>query len=227
MKNKIIKIIKSFFYKEELITEDEYYENLFVKNKLWNTKEPNTEEIERWNVIENMVKTISYEDLNILDLGCGRGWLSNLLSKYGKVTGIEPVENVVKHAKKLFPNINFISGVAEDLINTNTNFYDLIVSSEVYEHIEDELKDDFIKNINSLLKSNGSVIISTPRKEVEIIWHKHLGANQPIEDWVTEKDLEEKFNNNGFVTESISRISYNLNENESIELYQVWHFKKS
>lgn len=229
MKNSIIKIIKNkFFYSRKTeISEDEYYEKLFIENNKWNTKDPNPEELQRWNVIKNYIEIINQDnELQILDIGCGRGWLTNLLSKYGYAKGIEPIAKVVDYAKKLFPHIDFYKGTSDDLLETKTSFFDLVVSSEVYEHVEDENKDDFVNNINRLLKPNGNVIISTPRKEVQNEWQNYIGANQPVEEWVSEKELEDKFLGNGFKSLGVKRIPYKITDNSFLDIYQVWHFKK-
>lgn len=232
---KLKKIIKKIIFlnknTENLeVSEEVYYENLFIKNEIWNNENPNKDELQRWKAIKKLIETQINPNLNskVLDLGCGRGWLSNLLSNYGQVIGIEPVDNVVQYAKKLFPNIEFFTGTAETLlINKFHDKFDFIVSSEVFEHIVDDRKTEFVKNIHTLLKENGFVIITTPRKDIQEEWLKIVGANQPVEDWISEKDLEAIFNQNGFKTISLERVSIKLNESTpEMEIYQVWLFKK-
>ena len=51
------KIVSKFFtQEEEIVSEDKYYEQLFVNNEKWNKSEPNEEELLRWNIIESYVK---------------------------------------------------------------------------------------------------------------------------------------------------------------------------
>ncbi len=231
---KLIRKIKNSLVKKEILvqSEEEYYENLFVKNSKWNTPNPNDEELLRWEVIQNFVKIakneqISDEEYTILDLGCGRGWLTNLLLQYGNVKGIEPVRTVIEYAKKLYPMIDFESGNAKDLIKDGSVKFDLIVSSEVIEHVPDEEKSEFIADIYCLLKDGGFLILSTPRDEVQKEWNKYMGANQPIEDWISEDKLEKILNKNSFKTVQLERIKIRPIEKASeIDLYQVWLFKK-
>ncbi len=217
-----------FTQKDEIISEDQYYEQLFVNNDKWNKSEPNEEELLRWNIIQSYVREFHKDsNLKILDLGCGRGWLTNLLSQFGVIIGIEPVLKVVNHAKRLFPNIDFRSGTSADLLEEYLNYFDLIVSSEVIEHIADLHKSQFVNDINALLKEDGFVIITTPRKDVQEEWSSYLPAEQPIEDWMFESELEKLFTNNGFKSLKINRIPVKPSNNSPfIDIYQVWMFQK-
>lgn len=231
--NRIQKIINKFKIRTakvtlESLTEEQYYEQLFIKNNRWNKPAPNNDEFKRWTVIESLIKEIKNDDnLKILDLGCGRGWLTNLLSQFGEVIGIEPVNKVVEYAKNIFPEIHFLKGTAINLINQYKDTFDLIVSSEVIEHIPDLEKQQFVKEIHMLLKNDGFLIITTPRKDVEKEWNKYTDSNQPIEDWISENDLKLLFEENGFSAKKIERVSLQPKaEAPFIDIYQVWLFKK-
>lgn len=226
--NRILKIINKLKIVPLKVTEEQYYEQLFIKNDGWNKPTPNNDEFKRWTVIESFIKEIKNDDnLKILDLGCGRGWLTNLLSQFGQVIGIEPVDKVVEYAKSIFPEIQFLKGTAKKIVNQYKENFDLIVSSEVIEHIPDLEKQQFVKEIYMLLKKDGFLIITTPRKDVEIEWNKHSGSNQPIEDWISEYDLKSLFEENGFSAKRIERVSLQpKSESPFIDIYQVWLFKK-
>ncbi len=214
-------------------SEDEYYEQLFIHNNKWNKYSANQEEELRWNIIQEFIeqfvakKNKSEAEISILDLGCGRGWLTNLLTPYGNVLGIEPVKKVVEYARSIFPSLNIKNGTSKDLLEQYSNSFDLIVSSEVIEHIPDHLKNDFVSDIRSLLKNSGYVIITTPRKEAQEEWNQYLGANQPVEDWISETELKELFHPMIFRELSHKRISIIPRENApSLEIYQLWIFQK-
>lgn len=227
---RILKKIVNLFsdFKSKPQSEEEFYEDLFIKNESWNKPTPNLDELKRWEVIEFFIKKINLQkESNILDLGCGRGWLSNLLSSYGKVLGIEPVAKVVQYAKQLFPDVNFVSGKASSLINKYSEKFDLIVSSEVIEHIPEIEKEVFANEIKLLLKIDGHLIISTPRMEAQAEWLKHSNPNQPIEEWISEKKLIDLFENNGFKLIEVKRISKKPKKTTNfIDLYQVCLFQK-
>ncbi len=212
--------------------EKKFYRSLFIQNQDWNTAIPNSEEQVRWQIIESFIRHISTSlgksKLQILDLGCGRGWLSSLLSNYGPVTGVEPVKPVSQYAQKLFPHIRFIHGTSKTLLQKKEfSRFDLIVSSEVIEHVKDSKKKDFVNDIYRLLEDHGFAIITTPRKEAEIEWRKYSSPGQPVEDWITEKELETLFQNNGFRPISVKRFSIPpANNAPAIEIYQLWLFEK-
>lgn len=231
----ILKFLKSLFSKKKIIvneplSEDDFYKELFIKNKNWNTTTPNNDELKRWKIIKRYLNLINpkQKHLSILDLGCGRGWLTNLLSGYGEVLGIEPVESVVSYAKTLFPNLQFMVGSTPELITKNfENKFDVIVSSEVIEHIPDAHKIFFLKDIYRLLKPDGYCIITTPRQEIQDEWNAYKPPNQPVEDWISEEELRQLFVNNNFKSVAIERIALKAKTYDGyVDVYQAWLFKK-
>ena len=227
--------------------EDQFYTDLFVRSGTWSTPTPNTDESMRWEKIKGFLPDIQrklsqngHQSVRILDVGCGRGWLTNLLSDYGYCEGIEPVEPVVEYGRKLFPHLTLYSGFPEDLL-TRKNFqpYDLIVTSEVIEHIPHAQKSCFVHTLQQLLKPNGAVILTTPRAEVWDQWKTVSTPNQPIEDWITEQDLLAIFEQLAFKELSRAHIFFDLPSfqyvespqaktrhaaNNIIPLYQIWAF---
>ena len=221
---------------DDKISEAEYYKKLFIENPQWNKPIPNDEEKIRWDIIEKFMMHVKHftndrekSKINILDVGCGRGWLSNLLSDYGTVTGIEPVKEVADFAKTLFPRINIKTGTTKDLLADNEfENYDIIICSEVIEHIPDNLKNYFISDMKVLLKTKGFLIITTPRKEAQIEWMKFTSPNQPVEDWLDEKTLKELFTSANFDAHLTERYSVQPTELAPlIEVYQLWLFQKN
>lgn len=232
IKRRIIKItknIKNKFLRIFKTEEELFYENFFTINPYWSSKNPNEDELSRWNAINKFIEVnIGFsENFNILDVGCGRGWLSNLLTKYGNVTGIEPVKKVVQYAKKLYPNVEFKVGSTQNLLPKFKNNFDLIVCSEVLEHIPDDKKAIFISEISLLLKSKGYAIFSTPRADIQEEWMSFTEPGQPIEDWISEANLEKLFIQVGFKTIALERVSIAPKQNiDPLPIYQVWLFRK-
>ena len=145
---------------------EDFYKKLFLENPKWSNTYPNHDEASRWSKISEFLSLIvtnqikkSANNTRILDLGCGRGWLTNLASIYGYAEGVDPVASSIKQARKNFPAINFYVGTATDLIKLeNFQPYDIIISSEIIEHVID--KAEFVNEIVKCLKKNGYVIIS-------------------------------------------------------------------
>ncbi len=221
---------KDIIIPQEFENEDDYYTFFFTKHPKWSQPEPNKAELARLAEIEKMMQLISDKKrdktIDIIDFGCGRGWLANKLAKYGKVFGIEPVENVVNYAKKLYPNISFETGSIEKLLNKRV---DLIVASEVIEHFESEDKLKYFNAFNAVLNSNGYCLITTPRAEVQEEWLSYReDAGQPVENWLTEKQVNELAVLSGFevVEKVILKERANDPNSPLLDLYQIWLFKK-
>ncbi|MGZ9675101.1 class I SAM-dependent methyltransferase [Flavobacterium sp. GNP001] len=231
MKKIIVNAIKSlkFKFSKEKSFDDVYYEHLFIENPLWNKPFPNKEELLRWHIIKDFIETVESDQkkIKILDLGCGRGWLTHLMSNHGEVLGVEPVKEVFFHAKKLFPDIKFKCGTTKDLIKKYKDNFDLIVSSEVIEHIPDSEKVTFIKDIYKLLNKKGYLILTTPRKEVQKEWCSFTSPDQPVEDWLTEKEVEGLMFGENFIVKKLERYGIPpISGASEILVYQLWLFQK-
>jgi glycosyltransferase involved in cell wall biosynthesis/SAM-dependent methyltransferase/Flp pilus assembly protein TadD len=195
--------------------DDTYYAELFIKNPEWSGPEPNDDETARWVKIASFLEHIlrvekkasGIKRLRIVDLGCGRGWLTNLASAYGDCTGVEPVTAVVAHARRLFPHLRFHAGTAETLLaEPGFEPFDIVVNSEVIEHVPRTQQAAFVQLIRRLVKPNGHVILTTPRGEVFDLWEKIAPPSQPIEDWLTEEDIRRLFVSNQFVRLGNERV---------------------
>ena len=221
---------KDVIIPNEFKTEDDYYTFFFTKHPKWSKPEPNKAEQARLLEIEKLIAIVlqnkAAETIDIIDFGCGRGWLTNKLSQYGNVIGIEPVANVVAYAKKLYPNINFEVGSIEKLNNKQV---DLLVASEVIEHFSDTDKLKYFATFNNAIKPNGYCIITTPRAEVQTEWLSYRNdAGQPVENWLTEKQVENLAINSGFVVVQKNILQEHANSTSTplLELYQIWLFQK-
>lgn len=103
----------------------------------------------------------------VLDLACGVGYGSEILLKQNpyikEYVGIDFCEKSIKYAKSNYNLIkaNYYVGNALDTnLHEKLGVFDTIVSFETIEHFEGDYI--FINNLYNLLKSNGTLIISTP-----------------------------------------------------------------
>lgn len=149
----------------------------------------------RKNFVVSNIEKIKSEfscPLRILDLGCGRGWLTEILSKYGNVLGVDLSTNA---AKILHPHLKFKQlDIISDKIEGN---YDVVVSSEVIEHLTLEHQQIYIKKAYELLGENGYLILTTPNKpNVEKLAKLSIKRNQlqPIENWLDKESLSSLLN---------------------------------
>ena len=174
--------------------ENEYYAK-FWSSEAWGTAQPNNDEKLRAAAITKLIEEFvipgsNAASLRILDLGCGRGWLTSLLANYGSVLGIDPVPASIERAKTLFPKLDVRVAESANLISEGfEGQFDLIVSSEVIEHVVNNRKPEFVRNLNRLLQPNGFAILTTPRGELWQHWQRLGNGEQPVEEWITESDL--------------------------------------
>lgn len=230
--SELISKLKNKLSLSKIDNEQDYYEKLFIHTLDWNKPFPNLEEWQRWLIVRSFIEEHIIEDIThhnrlkfqILDIGCGRGWLTNLCSTYGEITGIEPVKKVVKYAKTLFPVLDIRCQTADELLEQQLQ-YDLIVCSEVIEHIPDLQKDSFVKKIFLLLKPSGSIILTTPRQEALSEWQQYTNPNQPVEDWLSEHQVQSLFSNYKVLNKKRLSIPPKT-DIEPMPVYQLWLFRK-
>ena len=115
--------------------------------------------------------------LNILDIGCGGGLLSEPITRLGaKVTAIDASKKNIQvakfHAKKNSLKINYLCSSPEKL-NLNKKF-DVVLNMEIVEHVED--LNFFIKKSSNLLKKNGLMFIATLNKTFKSYVFAIIGA---------------------------------------------------
>ncbi len=127
----------------------------------------------------------------ILEVGCGRGWLSGLvLQRYGLVTAFDLSVDPIAKARKAFPDVTFETrDVVED---PPEGEFDLVVSSEVIEHIVD--KQPFVNSLINVTRPGGHIILTTPNQRLRSRWeHRPTFVPQPVEEWVTRGELRALF----------------------------------
>lgn len=180
----------------ELETE-RYYAAQWAKEG-WNKAEPNRDEAARWAAMQPLVERAlqGVAAPSILDLGCGRGWLTALLSHHGETLGVDPVAASVGAAQSLFPHLRFRCARSDQLLNesrpgqaTASRFH-LVVSSEVIEHVPDSDKPSFLADVRDLLIPGGHLLLTTPRGVFWEAWLRRAPRTQPVEEWVNERELD-------------------------------------
>ncbi len=162
-------------------------------NQYWaqRSRTLNSHEILRLSRILEELSILSEEarrkklDLQICDFGSGWGWLSNYLSAFGSVLGVELSDDAVRQAQQDFPHVEF---VCADITKWRPGRqFDLLVSSEVLEHVPD--KQAFFTTVREVLRPDGWLILTTPNKKVQKEWDMTNGTGQLIENWCSVDEL--------------------------------------
>ena len=104
----------------------------------------------------------------VLDAACGSGYGSKMLAeKAESVIGIDISEETIQYAcdNYLTSNVEFMVGSIEKLLFED-NFFDVVVSFETIEHVNEQIQNSFLKEIKRVLKDDGILIMSTPDKKL-------------------------------------------------------------
>jgi len=117
------------------------------------------------------------KNLQLLDIGCGGGLLSEPMSRLGaNVVGIDASLNNIKvakhHLKKSKLNIKYFNCSPENL-KTSKKF-DVILNMEIVEHVENV--DIFIKQSSKFLKKNGIMFVATLNQTLKSYLFAIVGA---------------------------------------------------
>ena len=131
-------------------------------------------------IIQNFKLNVSNKPLkkiDILDIGCGGGLLSEPMCRLGaNVVGIDASQKNIDiakfHAKKNKLKINYICASPETLKIKKK--FDVILNMEIVEHVEDV--EIFLKHCSKFLKKNGLMFIATINKTLKSYIFAIIGA---------------------------------------------------
>lgn len=120
----------------------------------------------------------SMQGLNLVDIGCGGGLISEPMAKAGAiVTGVDASERNIAvaslHATQSGLDIRYLATSAEELAQTGERF-DIVLALEIIEHVADlEL---FYDALVELVKPGGLVILSTMNRTAKSYAMAIVGA---------------------------------------------------
>ena len=160
------------------------------------------------------------KNLEILDIGCGGGLISEPLARLGGlITGIDAAEKNIKvaelHSKKSNLKINYKVSSPEKLKEFEK--FDIILNLEIVEHVENVGL--YIESCNKLLKKNGLMFTATLNRTLISYLKAIIGAEYVLRwlpigthDWnkfIKPEELEKTLNNKDFKTIDIKGLEFN------------------
>ena len=163
--------------------------------------------------------------INILDIGCGGGLLSEPMARLGaNVTGIDASDKNIKvaklHSKKNKLNINYLCSSPEKLKFKKK--FDVILNMEIIEHVEDI--NFFLKSCSGLLKKDGLMFVATINKTFKSYIFAIVGAEYilrwlPIgthewEKFVRPEDLQKILVKNNLHLIKLDGMNFNILKDE-------------
>ena len=145
-------------------------------------------------------------DAKILDAGCGFGqytWRMQRMNKKWQIKAVDIDAEHINDCEKFFTQAglsNRVSFQVMDLTELNdADCYDIVLSVDVMEHIEDDLK--VFKNFYSALNNNGVLIISTPSDKGGSDVHDEHDESfigEHVRDGYSTEDISQKLSIAGF-----------------------------
>ncbi len=110
---------------------------------------------------------------DVLEVGCGEGrGIDRVLPKAKSYTAIDKIEEVIGRLRSKYPTGKFLSGNIPPLSPFASNTFDVVITFQVIEHIEND--DLFLQEIHRVLKPGGLAIITTPNRPMSLSrnpWH--------------------------------------------------------
>lgn len=131
-----------------------------------------------------ILKVLPQSPCNILDVGCGNGYITGKISELGHhVIGIDSSADGIEIARKMTPHVRFETHSAYEEITSIARDLDVILAAEVVEHLFAPRL--FFENAYRALKPGGSLILSVPYHgyfknlglSVFNLWDRHLGVS--------------------------------------------------
>ena len=199
---------------------------------------------------ENIIKEFQLKNkkyplsgINVLDIGCGGGLLSEPMCRLGaNVTAIDASNKNIAianlHAKKNNLKINYICSSPEKLKTTKK--FDVILNMEIVEHVQDV--DFFLKSCANLLKKNGLMFVATINKTLKSYIFAIVGAEYvlrwlPIgthewEKFVKPEELKSILIKNNLNLKKIDGMNFNIlkdewNVSKDLSVNYIAEFKKN
>ena len=100
-------------------------------------------------------------DCSVVDLGCGTGGNTAALALRFRAVGIDHNAGAIELARARFPEIEFtVASAADDDIRNLLHGADLVISSDVMEHVEDDRA--FLHGILASLDPDARLLLTVP-----------------------------------------------------------------
>jgi SAM-dependent methyltransferase len=152
------------------------------------------------NLCGEIAKALEFDgDQSFCDLGCGTGHytaaIEELASGSTQVTGVDFSSQMIDQFNKSNPNFKGLCADIEKYVGQSQQFFDRVLLKEVIHHIHDSLV--FFSHINSILNSDGLVLIVTRPRNVNFPFFKRaldiFAEGQPAREEIKEQMIKAGF----------------------------------
>ena len=213
---------------ERVRTQEESLDGVKYYDRRWDGSgvgENTFERARRQKVIE-AVQGLKRDDLRIVNLGCGRGIIEPHLCKFGRVVGVDFSRTGIRLAQQACPKGTFICSDFFHVV-LPPRAYDVVVSVEVIEHLEDDSQARYLDLAYELLAPGGMLVLTTPnRPQMAKLNEAHIAetgrpwSDQPIENWCRAEEIHDRVTLAGFRVQTVETF-LSRKELEGLHLYVV------
>ena len=129
------------------------------------------------------------QGLDILEVGCGSGWMCERLAVFGRVTGTDLADEVIDRARVRAPHIRFYAG---DFLSLDlpAGSADVVVALEVLSHVPNQ--EAFLAKVSRLLRPGGYLMLATQNR---FVLERMTGVTErapgQIRHWVNARELKD------------------------------------
>jgi 2-polyprenyl-3-methyl-5-hydroxy-6-metoxy-1,4-benzoquinol methylase len=132
----------------------------------------------------------------VLDIACGTGYGARMLSEAGaiEVIGVDIDQGAIDYATQKYEKTG-LSFVCDSVstVSLPQNNFDVVVTFETIEHLNDEIRSQYLQLIKTVLKEDGVIILSTPNKLITSPWsEKPLNLHHVLEYYRDDLEVELK-----------------------------------
>lgn len=166
-----------------------------LQRKFWNEWNANSRELgldkvskEQAEWVCRQLDSLALKNPDIIEIGCGAGWLSARLASFGRVLATDLADEVVARAARRYPKVDFVAGdfMRQDF---GAAAFDVAVSLEVLSHIADQRA--FLEKIAGHLRPGGYVILATQNRPALRRNNVPPPAPGQLRHWVDRHELRE------------------------------------
>ena len=147
-----------------------------------------------WMIYESFIDEFCDKDGNVLDVGCGSGSTSALLSvtfPKNRIVAVDSDKKTINFAKK-FNQLSNIEYIHSPLEKMSSEKFSYIFACEILEHMNYDKQFSFVEKCMDFLAKDGLLFLTTPNSIDEKAMGHHIGL-------LNEKEFlkfYEKFSNN-------------------------------
>lgn len=167
-----------------------------------------------YSLYKRLLKIGIPSHLNVLEIGCGIGRITYLLSKHinkGSIEAMDLSPKSIEYARKNLQQTN-LSFYASDIFDFSPKNkpYNWILLFDVLEHIPAELHDDLFIKLSSWMKEGSQIMINLPN------------ADYTIYDQKNNPDALQEIDQPIYIEQLISSFSKASLSLDYFETYSVW-----